>query len=476
MKRRLEFREIIGLAGLILFVVSIVLTAAPNLATAKEKRIRVLTREQQGRSIEVFNEIAKRFEEKNSGVKVDIERCDYGDFETKMIAAIQANRAYEAIQGPAESLVANFGARGLILPLKDVVDALGRDDYIEGLLADFWGHNYQIPYWAFGCGLWYRSDIFQEKGLKPPETWDDMLNVAKALTEGDQYGFPLIYGPSDWTQEQFFMWYWANGGRIFDMNCNIAFDQEPYRSRMKQTLEFYQKMKPYSPPGSVDYDWNTSQIAFAEGKTAMNVYWVRQLSNVVEHNPKIEPYTKQVHLPLGPNGKVKGAGGGAHGWVVMSQARYPELGKEFIKHFMTGENYIDWLLAVPGMYKPSRKSYRENQRWLSDPLIQKHKDDIMVSIEAARGGPWQIAQEWRIEDPKHWNIFAQSIQYSKTLNNMVHKVTAKGYDIGKAIAEAAEETREELMDVKKNILREVGKEKLIEILGKSKFEAAYKGI
>jgi len=128
------------------------------------------------------------------------------------------------------------------------------------------------------------------------------------------------------------------------------------------------------------------------------------------------------------------------------------------------------------MYKPSRKSYRENKRWLSDPLIQRHQDDIIVSIEAAPGGPWQIAQEWRIEDPRHWNIFAQPIQYSKTINNMVNKVVAKGYDIDKAIDEAAEETREELIDVKRNILQEIGEEGLIKALGKSKFEAAYKGI
>ncbi len=475
MKRLKKLGRLASLVVITFFIAGIFITGMSDLAFAKEKKIRVLAREQQGKSIEVLNKIARSFEEKHPGIKVEIELTSFSEMTTKVIAAVQANRAYEAIQGPSWSMVANFGARGLLVPLNDVVDALGRDDYLEGLLPDFWGNNFQIPYWTYGVGLWYRSDLFEKHGLKPPQTWDEMLEAAKVLTEGNRYGYALIHGPTGWTNEHLVMYYYANGGKICDKKYDIVFDKEPYRTRMRETLEFFRKLKPYSPPGAIDYSWSEGQIAFAQGKVAMSTYWMRQLDNVMTHNPDIGPYTRLTHMPLGPHGKKRGAGGGAHGWAVMAQSKYPELGKEFIKYFMTGDNYIDFLLAVPAMFKPSRKSYSQNERWLSHPTVKSHKDDLLLSIEAARM-PLEITTEWMPEDPNHWNIFGEQILYGKTFTNLMHKVIVKGYDIDKAIDEAAEGTREELIDSKKMILREIGEENLLKIMGKAKFEAAFKGI
>jgi ABC-type glycerol-3-phosphate transport system substrate-binding protein len=456
-------------------IAGIYIAGTSHLAFAQEKKIRVLGREQQGKSMEVMNKIVKGFEEKNPGVKVEVEWASLDQLMTKMITAIQANRAYEVVQGPTLSMAANLGVRQLIVPLNDVVDALGRDDYIKGLMRDFWGNNFQIPYWSYGCGLWYRDDLFKKQGLKPPETWDDMLKAAQALTKGDQYGYSLIYGPTGWTNEHLLIYYYANGGKICDKDFNIVFDKEPYRTYMRETLEFFKKLKPFSPPGSVDYSWNEGQIAFAQGKVAMSPYWMRLLDNVVTHNPAIEPDTRLVHIPLGPHGKMRGAGGGAHGWVVMAQSHYPELGKAFIKDFMSGENYVDFLLAIPGMYQPSRKSYSQNARWLSHPIIQKHKEDLMIATEAARL-PNEITLEWTPEDPNLWNVFAEPLMFGKPITDFVQKVLVKGEDIGKAIDEAAQATRADLTDSKKTVLQEIGEQNLVRIMGKVRLDATYKGI
>jgi len=475
MKTRIAIHKTVQFAVVVFVLLGFLMTMCADLAFAKDKTIRILSREKQGESIEVLNKAARSFEKKHPGVKVEIEYCALGEIETKLIAAIQANRAYDAIQGPEDKMVANFAVRGLLLPLDDVVDALGRDDYIEGLLPSFLGHNYMIPYWAFGVGLWYRSDLFEQNGLVVPQTWDDMLTAARVLTKDKQYGYALIQGTSYHTNEVLLMFYFSNGGKLCDLDFNIVFDKEPYRSRMKETLEFYKKLKPYSPPGAVDYSWGEGQLAFAQGKVGMNLYWARQLANVVEHNPDLEPVTRQTHIPLGPQGKIRGGGGGAHSWVVMSQAHHPKLGKEFIKDFMSGENYIDFLLAAPGMYKPSRKSFRQNERWLSHPVLKAHEQDTIVSIEASRVSLF-VANEWKNEVKNHWNFFASPIEASKSLTNLVHSVLIKGEDIDKAIDVTAKKLRTEMRDVKKTVLQEIGEENLIQALGKEKFEAAYAGI
>ncbi len=52
--------------------------------------------------------------------------------------------------------------------------------------------NYRLK-WLYNAsviGDIYALDrgLFEKNGLKPPQTWDDMLEAAKVLTKGDQYG------------------------------------------------------------------------------------------------------------------------------------------------------------------------------------------------------------------------------------------------------------------------------------------------
>ncbi len=44
-------------------------------------------------------------------------------------------------------------------------------------------------------GTYYRTDLFQEKGLQPPTTWDEYLSAAQALTtDTDGDGNTDIWG------------------------------------------------------------------------------------------------------------------------------------------------------------------------------------------------------------------------------------------------------------------------------------------
>ena len=40
-----------------------------------------------------------------------------------------------------------------------------------------WG----LPDWALHTSVWYRKDLFEEKGLEIPTNWDEFKTVAEAL-------------------------------------------------------------------------------------------------------------------------------------------------------------------------------------------------------------------------------------------------------------------------------------------------------
>ena len=63
------------------------------------------------------------FEEANPGIKVKVEYLDYTNGDDKVNTAIEGNAAPDLIMEGPERLVANWGAKGLMVDLSDMIDA-----------------------------------------------------------------------------------------------------------------------------------------------------------------------------------------------------------------------------------------------------------------------------------------------------------------------------------------------------------------
>ncbi|MCL4827423.1 MAG: sugar ABC transporter substrate-binding protein [Caldilinea sp.] len=96
------------------------------------------------------------------------------------------------------------------------------DRFFASSLADvkYKGHLYGVP-WRIGIyPLLYRADFFEEAGLDPEglQTWDDLVEYAKALTIRDENGNVTRYGMAflpDLAQA-FYSWLWQAGGSFMD--------------------------------------------------------------------------------------------------------------------------------------------------------------------------------------------------------------------------------------------------------------------
>src|SRR4051812_21836135 len=86
----------------------------------------------------------------------------------------------------------------------DMQSLLG-DDFVKGFAkatlkqATLDGEVQFAPYFTIPTGLLYRTDLFEEAGLKPPTTWDEFRADAKKLTvdtngDGtpDRWGFGMV--------------------------------------------------------------------------------------------------------------------------------------------------------------------------------------------------------------------------------------------------------------------------------------------
>src|SRR5215813_13192194 len=141
-------------------------------APAQDKLVRVWHTETEPQTIKAFNDIARRFEAKSPGIKIEAEGLAWGDLEGKIMAALAAGSPPELSHGQPITCTA-LQAKGLLNPLDEVVKAIGEDNIWEQVkrVCNVGGKQFGLVHAAGTSLLIYRKDMADKAGLKPPKTW-----------------------------------------------------------------------------------------------------------------------------------------------------------------------------------------------------------------------------------------------------------------------------------------------------------------
>src|SRR5919109_1448180 len=194
---------------------ALVLAFAASQAQA-QKVIRVWHTETQPNSQAAMKNIAARFEAKNPGVKVELEALAWTDLEGRLMASLAAGTPPELSHGQPITCTA-LQSKGLLLPLDEVVKALGEDNIYDQVkrVCRVANRQYGLVHAAGTSLLIYRKDLAQKLGLKPPKTWGDLVANAKAFSTQGMAGI-TIPGDNLFINILLGELVKANGGVLFD--------------------------------------------------------------------------------------------------------------------------------------------------------------------------------------------------------------------------------------------------------------------
>ncbi len=115
--------------------------------------------------------------------------------------------------------------------------------------------------------LFYRKDIFQEKGLKPPKTLEEMESLAQKLhnPKNNMYGF-VARGLKNANASPFAYIVFAMGAEYLTPDRKSALNTPAW----VKGLEYYSGMlRQFAPPGVVNFNWYECSAAFMQGQVAM---------------------------------------------------------------------------------------------------------------------------------------------------------------------------------------------------------------
>jgi multiple sugar transport system substrate-binding protein len=185
----------------------------------------------------------------------------------------------------------DFTGPGYLLDLTDRVKSdpqLQWDDigpFFRDFNATYNGKVYTIPLDGDFHMVYYRKDLLEKDGVKPPATWDDYLTVAQKYNGQDLNGDGQPDYGSCIAKKKGAQSYWwiisvaagllqakgTNEGAFFDTsNMNPLFGQN---EAMTKALDTYAKTTQFGPPDELNMDVGGSRGLFTTGRCALTMDW-----------------------------------------------------------------------------------------------------------------------------------------------------------------------------------------------------------
>jgi multiple sugar transport system substrate-binding protein len=246
------------------------------------------------------------FEESYPGTNIISENIPNADFMTQFTTAAVGGSLPNTTMAAADRIPDMLALGGLV-DLTERYNAWEGSAGIEPTLmesATIDGQIVGIPAFLFVDWLYYRKDWFDEAGIAPPTTWDELREAAIAMTDtaNDRYGFGLRGGDGGQGAVQNVMRAW--GGLSADENGIPVIDRE----KAIAAIAFYAGLfttDEVVPPSAPNDSYSQIMQAFRTWQTAMVLHHTGSLAEI---SADLEPNVAfgTVMVPAGPELRVQG--------------------------------------------------------------------------------------------------------------------------------------------------------------------------
>ena len=196
---------------------------------ASQEPVTITVWDYYGKATPFQDSVIKGFEDTYPWITVDHQGIGWDAAQQKFAVTVSSGEPPD-VATMDMTWLPTFASNGLFADLTELSGgqlngAPIEDQYAEGALeAMTYDDAYVTMMFDFDVyALYYRADLFKDKGIDVPTTWEEMQAAAEKLTEGDKYKFEIV--PNDcfhWCQFLF-----QAGGSILNAdNTAAAFDSE----------------------------------------------------------------------------------------------------------------------------------------------------------------------------------------------------------------------------------------------------------
>ncbi len=294
--------------------------------------------------VKIWEEVARDFEAKNPGVKIEMQFLENEAYKAKAPTLLQSKDRPHIIYSWAGGVLKAQVEAGVleditaqVTPYKDQLSAAA----VKAFTVD--GKIYGLPHTVSQVGFMYNKELFAKAGVDGAKvtTWDDLLDAVKKFKAANVT--PIVVGGADKWPLHF---YWTHlavrlGGKAgFDAALkgeNGGFEGDVFQKsgeHFKQLVDlqpFQQGFLGYKNPQAVG--------AFGDGKGAMilaiSSFYHTQRALAADKAGLSDDKIGWFNFPTvaGGKGEASDTLGGVNGWLVTKGA--PKEAAEFVKFFIS---------------------------------------------------------------------------------------------------------------------------------------------
>ncbi|HEB0100489.1 TPA: sugar ABC transporter substrate-binding protein [Serratia marcescens] len=265
-------------------------------------------------------EIAKRFEQTNPDIKIEIELTPSAQYFVKLDSAAAGGVAPDIFWINMPYFV-QYAKNGIMEPLAPYIkdSGLQLDDVVASSVKAYQydGQQMAIPRDVDSIAVWYNKKLFDQAGVSYPTSdwsWDALKNKATALKSGLKgAAFPLVMDLSIDGQDSYMNLLFQNGNHI------VPKDGQPTDIANDKSIWVYQQLQGMMKDGLMPSAQQMSEVKteniFQSNRAAM-VYAGSWLAAPFANNPLINDHIGVVMMP-----KIERQSGVAHSLAFAMSAK-----------------------------------------------------------------------------------------------------------------------------------------------------------
>lgn len=319
-----------------------------------------------GLEAEAMDGILDQFHKENPDIEIKHEFISFYEARDKFREATKKGNPPDILRAD-RFWIPEYASENILAEISP--QEFGEDNYkqmvpVSKELCMWGGKNWAVPISVDSLGLFYNKKHFKDKKLKIPNTFDDFMNAAKALTDRrGKYGF-FIY-PNGWYFEPFLFGFGAN---YFDKKGNFAFKSDATKRAMDYLLHLKNDLK-VVPPVSLkgDHVYKTMIGSFKCGQVSMVFIGPWEIRSILEGSEfkKDNSRLGVAPLPKGPNGSFSPTG--CQALVISAATKKKAAAIRFLQFMFSHDIQKQLVMVNYGM--PARQSVFSVPEVKNDPYI-----------------------------------------------------------------------------------------------------------
>lgn len=363
-----------------------------------------------------LQKLTDEFMEQNPNITVTLQnQSSYKDLQQKITATVASPKDLPTLTQAYPDWMFNPITDGLVMDLTPYIEneTLKFDNY-DDILASFReaakidGKIYGMPFNKSTEVLWYNKTLFDELGLTPPSTYDELVEVSKKIYE--EKGIP---GAGFDSLNTYYTTFLKSEGKVFDNNFDVTSEEsaKAVNYYLEGVKEGYFRIA-----GTDNYlsgPFSNENVGMYIGSNAGENYVKQGVGDKFE--VAVAPYPTNASLQQGTDLYV----------FSSATAEQKTAAYEFLKFVTSTEKQIQW--ASETGYMPVRQSAIDSEEYknsgsliapiLSDATKNLYTNPVITGADAAYREAGTVLESV-LADPNNADVTKSLENFKSTLNSI----------------------------------------------------------